>query len=101
MLDVTLQSLCWVLELLGLVFVWWCLRTGAELQELQRQVDRLSDPSSPECVGRLLQLRRQVLLLQFDTAVRHLVRSVIAASFGLCLQVNVGAELCSVRHTES
>nr|XP_019953455.1 PREDICTED: transmembrane protein FLJ37396 [Paralichthys olivaceus] len=47
---------------------------GAELQEIQRQVDRLSDPSSPESVGRLLQLRRQVLLLQFDTAVRHLIR---------------------------
>lgn len=50
--------------------------TGAELQEIRRQVERLSDPSSPESVGRLLQLRRQVLLLQFDTAVRHLVRSV-------------------------
>ncbi|XP_047197601.1 coiled-coil domain-containing protein 162 isoform X2 [Hippoglossus stenolepis] len=47
---------------------------GAELQEIQHQVDRLSDPSSPESVGRLLQLRRQVLLLQFDTAVRHLIR---------------------------
>lgn len=50
--------------------------TGAELLEIQRQVDCLSDPSSPESVGRLLQLRRQVLLLQFDTAVRHLIRSV-------------------------
>lgn len=49
---------------------------GAELLEIQRQVDRLSDPSSPECVGRLLQLHRRVLLLQFDTAVRHLIRSV-------------------------
>ncbi|XP_053290812.1 coiled-coil domain-containing protein 162 [Pleuronectes platessa] len=47
---------------------------GAELQEIQRQVDCLSDPSSPRSVGRLLQLRRQVLLLQFDTAVRHLIR---------------------------
>lgn len=51
--------------------------TGAELQELKRQIQLLSDPSSPESVGRLLQLRRQVLLLQFDTAVRHLARSVI------------------------
>ncbi|XP_062252534.1 coiled-coil domain-containing protein 162-like isoform X2 [Platichthys flesus] len=47
---------------------------GAALQEIQCQVERLSDPSSPESVGRLLQLRRQVLLLQFDTAVRHLIR---------------------------
>lgn len=51
--------------------------TGAELQELKHQIQLLSDPSSPESVGRLLQLRRQVLLLQFDTAVRHLARSVI------------------------
>ncbi|XP_047193536.1 uncharacterized protein si:ch73-242m19.1 isoform X3 [Scophthalmus maximus] len=47
---------------------------GAELLEIQRQVDRLPDPSSPESVGRLLQLRRQVLLLRFDAAVRHLIR---------------------------
>lgn len=47
-----------------------------ELQELKQQIQLLSDPSSPHCVGRLLQLRRQVLLLQFDTAVRHLGRSV-------------------------
>lgn len=50
--------------------------TGAELLELQRRVDRLSNPSSPESVGGLLQLCRQVLFLQFDTAVRHLMRSV-------------------------
>ncbi|XP_070834690.1 uncharacterized protein [Chaetodon trifascialis] len=53
---------------------------GAELLEIQRQVDRLSHPSSPECVGRLLQLRRQVLLLQFDTAVRHLIREAFLSS---------------------
>ncbi|XP_045918386.1 uncharacterized protein si:ch73-242m19.1 isoform X3 [Micropterus dolomieu] len=53
---------------------------GAELLELQSQVDCLSDPSSPESVGRLLQLRRQVLLLQFDTAVRHLIREVFLSS---------------------
>ncbi|XP_051252376.1 uncharacterized protein si:ch73-242m19.1 isoform X2 [Dicentrarchus labrax] len=53
---------------------------GAELLEIQRQVDSLSDPSSPESVGRLLQLRRQVLLLQFDTAVRHLIREVFLSS---------------------
>lgn len=47
---------------------------AAELLEIQRQVDRLPDPSSPESVGRLLQLRRQVVFLQFDAAVRHLIR---------------------------
>ncbi|KAI3367519.1 hypothetical protein L3Q82_026373, partial [Scortum barcoo] len=53
---------------------------GPELQEIQRQISRLSDPSSPESVGRLLQLRRQVLLLQFDTAVRHLIREEFLSS---------------------
>ncbi|XP_055361944.1 uncharacterized protein si:ch73-242m19.1 isoform X2 [Betta splendens] len=53
---------------------------GAELLELRRQVDGLSNPGSPESVGRLLQLRRQVLLLQFDTAVRHLIRDAFLAS---------------------
>ncbi|XP_036928246.1 uncharacterized protein si:ch73-242m19.1 isoform X2 [Acanthopagrus latus] len=52
----------------------------SELLEIQRQVDRLSAPSSPECVGRLLQLRRQVLLLQFDAAVRHLIREAFLSS---------------------
>ncbi|XP_041667952.1 coiled-coil domain-containing protein 162-like [Cheilinus undulatus] len=47
---------------------------GAELQEIQHQVEHLSDPSSLHSVGRLLQLRRNVLLLQFDTAVRLLIR---------------------------
>ncbi|XP_025756859.1 uncharacterized protein si:ch73-242m19.1 isoform X3 [Oreochromis niloticus] len=53
---------------------------GIELQELQQQVDHLSDPSSLESVGRLLQLRRQVLLLQFDTAVRIFVREAFLSS---------------------
>eukprot|EP00064_Thunnus_orientalis_P010332 superscaffoldBa00001395_g10358 len=53
---------------------------GAELLEIQRQVDRLSDPSSPESVSRLLQLRRQVVFLQFDAAVRHLIREAFISS---------------------
>ncbi|XP_047466605.1 uncharacterized protein si:ch73-242m19.1 [Mugil cephalus] len=53
---------------------------GAELQEIQRQVEHLSDPSSPQCVGRLLQLRREVVLLQFDTAVRVLIREAFISS---------------------
>ncbi|CAJ1073323.1 uncharacterized protein si:ch73-242m19.1 isoform X2 [Xyrichtys novacula] len=53
---------------------------GAELQEIQHQVDSLSDPSSSESVCRLLQLRRNVVLLQFDTAVRHLIREAFLSS---------------------
>ncbi|XP_034419431.1 uncharacterized protein si:ch73-242m19.1 [Cyclopterus lumpus] len=52
----------------------------AELLELQRQVDLLSAPGCPRSVGRLLQLRRQVLLLQFDAAVRHLIREEFLSS---------------------
>uniref|UniRef100_A0A3Q0RLX4 Coiled-coil domain containing 162 n=1 Tax=Amphilophus citrinellus TaxID=61819 RepID=A0A3Q0RLX4_AMPCI len=53
---------------------------GTELQELQQQIDSLSDPSSLQSVSRLLQLRRQVLLLQFDTAVRIFVREAFLSS---------------------
>ncbi|KAM6968645.1 coiled-coil domain-containing protein 162 [Tautogolabrus adspersus] len=53
---------------------------GAELQELQHQVGCLSDPSSPQSVSRVLQLRRNVLLLQFDTAVRNLIREEFLSS---------------------
>uniref|UniRef100_A0AAQ6IJB5 Si:ch73-242m19.1 n=1 Tax=Anabas testudineus TaxID=64144 RepID=A0AAQ6IJB5_ANATE len=53
---------------------------GAELLAIQRQIEHLSDPSNPESVGGLLQLRRQVLLLQFDTAVRHLIREAFLSS---------------------
>lgn len=47
---------------------------ATELYELKEQIQRLSDPGSPDSVCRLLQLRREVLLLQFDTTVRHLGR---------------------------
>uniref|UniRef100_A0A8C7CRC1 Uncharacterized protein n=1 Tax=Oncorhynchus kisutch TaxID=8019 RepID=A0A8C7CRC1_ONCKI len=53
---------------------------GAELWEIQKQVDSLCDPGSPEAVGRLLQLRRHVLFLQYDTAVRHLIREAFLSS---------------------
>lgn len=53
-----------------------CCPAEVELQELQRQVDLLSEPGDSRAVGALLQLRRHVLLLQFDCAVRLLVRSV-------------------------
>ncbi|KFO28653.1 hypothetical protein H920_09944 [Fukomys damarensis] len=48
---------------------------GAELQELQKMLDSLQDPRDPAQVAQALLLRREVLFLQFDGAVRHLVRS--------------------------
>ncbi|XP_015211614.2 uncharacterized protein si:ch73-242m19.1 isoform X3 [Lepisosteus oculatus] len=47
---------------------------GAELREIQKQIDKLHDPTSPQEVGQLLLLRREVMFLQFDAAVRHLIR---------------------------
>ncbi|XP_033619330.1 LOW QUALITY PROTEIN: uncharacterized protein Ccdc162p [Fukomys damarensis] len=47
---------------------------GAELQELQKMLDSLQDPRDPAQVAQALLLRREVLFLQFDGAVRHLVR---------------------------
>ncbi|XP_029973332.1 coiled-coil domain-containing protein 162-like [Salarias fasciatus] len=53
---------------------------ATELQEIQRQVERLPSPSCLQTVGRLLQLRRQVILLQFDTAIRTLIRDSFLSS---------------------
>ncbi|KAI1895743.1 hypothetical protein AGOR_G00109630 [Albula goreensis] len=53
---------------------------GAELFDIQRQVDSLDDPRSPKAVGHLLQLRREVLFLQFDAAVRHRIREMFLSS---------------------
>ncbi|KAJ8399407.1 hypothetical protein AAFF_G00411190 [Aldrovandia affinis] len=53
---------------------------GAELYDIQRQVDSLEDPSSPMAVGHLLQLRREVLFLQFDAAVRQRIRETFLSS---------------------
>ncbi|XP_036398053.1 coiled-coil domain-containing protein 162 [Megalops cyprinoides] len=53
---------------------------GAELWDIQRQIDSLDDPTSPEAVGRLLRLRREVLFLQFDAAVRQRIRESFLSS---------------------
>nr|KAG5699494.1 hypothetical protein BaRGS_020053 [Batillaria attramentaria] len=44
---------------------------GSELREIQKHVDALPDPTDPTVVQELLWLRRDVLFLEFDTAVRH------------------------------
>ncbi|KAG7465708.1 hypothetical protein MATL_G00156270 [Megalops atlanticus] len=53
---------------------------GAELWDIQRQIDSLDDPTSPEAVGRLLRLRREALFLQFDAAVRQRIRESFLSS---------------------
>ncbi|XP_013366265.1 PREDICTED: coiled-coil domain-containing protein 162-like isoform X3 [Chinchilla lanigera] len=53
---------------------------GAELQELQKMLDSLEDPQDPAQVAQALLLRREVLFLQFDGAVRHLTRRAFLAA---------------------
>ncbi|XP_038196774.2 uncharacterized protein LOC119821713 [Arvicola amphibius] len=52
---------------------------GSELQELQKMIDSLQSPQDPGQVAQALLLRREVTLLQFDAAVRHLLRTFLAA----------------------
>ncbi|KAM9316636.1 uncharacterized protein PAF06_007690 [Gastrophryne carolinensis] len=47
---------------------------GAELRDLQNLIDSLQDPQDPQEVAALLLLRREVMILQFDAAVRHSIR---------------------------
>uniref|UniRef100_A0A8C6EUI7 Coiled-coil domain-containing protein 162-like n=1 Tax=Marmota marmota marmota TaxID=9994 RepID=A0A8C6EUI7_MARMA len=52
---------------------------GSELQELQKMLDSLKSPQDPTQVAQALLLRRDVMFLQFDAAVRHLIRIFLAA----------------------
>uniref|UniRef100_G1RPP9 Coiled-coil domain containing 162 n=1 Tax=Nomascus leucogenys TaxID=61853 RepID=G1RPP9_NOMLE len=53
---------------------------GSELQELQNMIDSLQSPQDPTRVAQALLLRREVMFLQFDAAVRHLIpRTFLAA----------------------
>nr|XP_040139111.1 uncharacterized protein LOC101969599 isoform X5 [Ictidomys tridecemlineatus] len=52
---------------------------GSELQELQKMLDSLKSPQDPTQVAQALLLRRDVMFLQFDAAVRHLIRTFLAA----------------------
>jgi hypothetical protein len=47
---------------------------GSELHELQKMLDGLQSPQDPTQVVQVLLLRREVMFLQFDAAVRHLIR---------------------------
>ncbi|XP_052607475.1 LOW QUALITY PROTEIN: uncharacterized protein LOC128118689 [Peromyscus californicus insignis] len=52
---------------------------GSELQELQKMIDSLQRPQDPSQVAQALLLRREVTWLQFDAAMRHLLRTFLAA----------------------
>ncbi|ELT87775.1 hypothetical protein CAPTEDRAFT_135567 [Capitella teleta] len=53
---------------------------GAELHEIQRQIDHLDRKTSPETIARFLGLRRDVMFLEFDAAVRHSMRDTFLAT---------------------
>jgi len=56
------------------------LVAGRELVEIQKQIDHLPVKTDPQSVGQLLTLRRDVLFLEFDVAVRHSVRDTFLAT---------------------
>ncbi|XP_006840054.1 PREDICTED: coiled-coil domain-containing protein 162-like [Chrysochloris asiatica] len=53
---------------------------GAGLQELQKMIDNLQSPQDPNQVAQALLLRKEVMFLQFDAAVRHLIRTTFLAA---------------------
>ena len=44
--------------------------SGSELREIQKQIMHLHDPMDPQSVLDLLTLRRDVMFLEYDMAVR-------------------------------
>uniref|UniRef100_A0AC11EJI6 Uncharacterized protein n=1 Tax=Ovis aries TaxID=9940 RepID=A0AC11EJI6_SHEEP len=53
---------------------------GSELQELQKMIDSLQSPQDPTLVSQVLLLQREVMFLQFDAAVRYLIRRTFLAA---------------------
>ncbi|XP_014386759.1 PREDICTED: coiled-coil domain-containing protein 162-like [Myotis brandtii] len=64
----------------------------SELQGLQKMIDSLESPQDPTQVSQALLLRREVMFLQFDAAVRHLTRTFLTAGNApACQSVNDGS----------
>lgn len=55
----------------GMINVWYYGSSGAELREIQKQIENLPHPTDPRTVADFLAMRRDVMFLEFDTAVRH------------------------------
>ncbi|XP_056422256.1 uncharacterized protein LOC130362185 isoform X2 [Hyla sarda] len=53
---------------------------GAELRDVQKLIDGLQNPQDPKEVAALLLLRREVMILQFEKAVRYLIREALLSS---------------------
>nr|XP_060630300.1 coiled-coil domain-containing protein 162-like [Anolis sagrei ordinatus] len=57
---------------------------GNELQELQKKIDYLHNPTDPKKVTQMLSIHRELLFLQFDAAVRHSMREAFLSSGNIC-----------------
>ncbi|XP_043119422.1 uncharacterized protein si:ch73-242m19.1 isoform X2 [Puntigrus tetrazona] len=66
---------------------------GAELFDVQRQIDSLCEPRSSEAVAGLLQLHRDVLFLRFDTAVSYMIREAFLSSGNLSAYQSVSENM--------
>ncbi len=49
---------------------------GSELNEIQHELNSLDDPCDPDQVSKLLEAKRNTLILQYECAIRHSVREV-------------------------
>nr|XP_037856472.1 coiled-coil domain-containing protein 162-like [Chlorocebus sabaeus] len=67
---------------------------GSELQELQNMTDSLQSPQDPTRVAQALLLRREVMFLQFDAAVRHLIRRTFLAAGNVPAYQSVTDGMC-------
>ncbi|XP_059501211.1 uncharacterized protein LOC125452245 [Stegostoma tigrinum] len=67
---------------------------GSELQEIQAQIDDLSNPHDPASVAKLLILKREVMFLQFDAAVRHLIRETFLSVGNVAAFQSVTDSMC-------
>uniref|UniRef100_G1KF50 Uncharacterized protein n=1 Tax=Anolis carolinensis TaxID=28377 RepID=G1KF50_ANOCA len=61
---------------------------GNELQELQKKIDYLHNPTDPKKVAQMLSMHRELLLLQFDAAVRHSIEAFLSSG-NICAYQNI------------
>ena len=84
---------CCLVLLCDSVFVAVLCAVGSELREIQKHVDALSEPTDPNMVQELLWLRRDVLFLEFDTAVRHCMTDTFISTGNMqAFRVGMGVE---------
>ncbi|CAH1785032.1 unnamed protein product [Owenia fusiformis] len=53
---------------------------GSEFREIQKQINNLEEPTNVESVGQFLTMRRDIMFLEFDSAVRHSMRDTFLAT---------------------